>query len=348
MLDEQKKNGPRKKRQRRPTMGDVAQLAGVSQATVSLVLNDVGGSRVQASTVEAVRKAARDVGYSLTRRSRVGRGTTQTIGYVIEDTFTNPMVNIAIEAARQAAWEADAVLFVLPTLGDSQLRSAALDVLLEQRLVGVILSSFFTNRIRPPSALRNIASVLVNCYDERGQLPALLPAHADGARRGVAHLVSRGHRRIAMINGDRALDAFRDRVAGYKGALKSAGLSFDNGLFIQDCSDVTGGREATARLMDLPDPPSAIFCATDTIAIGAYEELQRRGIVVGRDVAILGFDNDPKARWLDPGLSTVEVPHAEMGRRAVQHLLAVRDHEEEICVSGNLRVATPLILRGST
>jgi LacI family transcriptional regulator len=328
-------------------MADVAEAAGVSQATVSLVMNEVGGSRVKAETAELVRATALRLGYSLTRRARVGRGGTQTIGYVIEDTITNPMVNIAIEAARQSAWDAGAVLLVLPTRGDSQLRLAALGLLMEQRLVGVVLSSFFTNRIRVPSVLRNVPSVLVNCYDESEQYPALLPAHSLGARRGVAHLIERGHQRIAMINGDRALDAFRDRAAGYKRALKSAGLPFDPALLLEDRASVAEARAATAQFMDRTLPPTAIFCATDTLAVGAYEELQSRSIRIGRDVAILGFDNDPKAQWLDPGLSTVQVPHAEMGRRAVAHLLSIRDHDEDGRISGNLRIDTPLILRGS-
>ena len=329
-------------------MADVAKAVGVSQATVSLVLNDVGGSRVHPATAEAVRQAARRIGYSITRRAPVGRGATQSIGYIIEDTLTNPMVNIAIEAARRAAWDAGCVLLVLPTQGDSRLGAEALDLLLEQRLAGVIVSSFFTNRIRPPSRLRDVRAVLVNCYTKDRELPAVLPSHSAGARAGVEHLISRGHRRIGMVNGPEWMDAFRDRAAGYRRALKAAGLAFDPTLLLSGEASLVWGRRGAAGLLAADDPPTALFCASDQLALGAYEEIRARGLAVGRDVAVLGFDDDPSARAVDPALTTVRVPHEEMGRRAVRHLLALRDGLDKGVLRGHVRLKAPLVVRNST
>nr|WP_168193170.1 LacI family DNA-binding transcriptional regulator [Rhodophyticola sp. CCM32] len=329
-------------------MTDVARAAGVSQATVSIVLNNVGGSRVNAQTAKMVRETARKLGYSINRRSRVGMGKAQTIGYIIEDTFTNPMVNIAIEQARHATWDGGAVLMVLPTQGDRRLRREALEILLDLRLVGIVISSFFTNQIKPPSILRNVNSVMVNCYSDNPAIPALLPSHEAGAREGTAHLAAQGHRRIAMINGDHWMEAFQDREMGYRRALVDAGLSFDPALVVPDNDSQDHAQSAAAHLFDLPDPPTAIFCASDRFAMGAYEEMRHRGLRVGHDVAILGFDNDPNASSLKPGLSTIEVPHGEMGRRAVEHLLAMHEDRTEGTINGHNRVPSPLILRGST
>lgn len=337
----------RVRRKTRPTMNDVAQAAGVSQATVSLVLNGIGGTRVNEPTAEAVRTAARTLGYSLNRRAPVGRGGTQTIGYVIEDTFTNPMVNIAIEAARRTAWERDCVLLVLPTHGDSQLRSAALGVLLEQRLAGIIVSSFFTNEIKVPSVLRSCPTVLLNCYTARDSVPALLPGHMEGARHGVEYLIARGHRRIGMINGFSWIDAYRDRFAGYRQALEAAGIAFDPALVTEGEPTVPDGRRAAAALLDIEDPPTAIFAAADRIALGVYEEVKRRGLRIGKDIAVLGCDDDPLAQAADPPLSTIRIPHQELGERAVGHLLAVRDGSSEGAITGRVTVDAPLILRRS-
>ena len=122
----------------RATMIDVAKLAGVSQATVSLVMNGAGGTRVAGATRKQVREAAEALGYRIWRRSPVGSGALRAVGFLVDDTITHPLVNYAIEGAREAAWENDCVLMVLPTRGDEAQRAAALDLLFGQRLLGVI------------------------------------------------------------------------------------------------------------------------------------------------------------------------------------------------------------------
>lgn len=338
---------PPKAGKRKPTMAEVAELAGVSQATVSMVMNDVGGSRVKAETAKAVRRAARTLGYSLNRRAPTGAGATQVIGYVIEDTFTNPLVNMAIEAARQTAWESGCVLLVLPTKGESRLRTAALEVLLEQRLAGVILSSLFTAEITLPRLLRSENTILLNCYTSSPRIPAVLPAHREGAIEGVRHLVQRGHRRIALINGLETMEGFADRRAGFEAALQEHGIPVNSAHVKAGDLRVLDGQRATAELMSEANPPTAIFCASDQLALGCYEELKSRGIKVGQDVAVMGFDNYPMARTLDPPLTTVAVPHAEMGEIAVRHLLAKRDGRKEDVIKGRCRVPTPLAVRDS-
>ncbi len=338
----------RRVRRHRPTMTDVAQRAGVSQATVSLVLNNVGGSRVNEETAQKVRSAARLVGYSLSRRNHIGAGTTQFIGYIIEDTLTNPLVNIAIDAARQAAWDNDCVLLVLPTKGDSSLHSAALDVLMQQRLAGVIMSSFFTSTVSIPEKLRSQRAVLLNCYSESDSVPTILPAHRQGAQSGVTHLIERGHTRIGMIIGPAWMDAYRDRLDGYRRALDAAGLPFDPALIVEGDTTPHDGQTGTDALLALDNPPSAIFCCTDQVAVGCYHTLRTRGLRIPQDVAVLGFDDDPVMRFLDPALTTIAVPHAAMGARAVAHLLALRDGNQDDVITGRTYVPAPLVVRAST
>ncbi|WDR01499.1 LacI family DNA-binding transcriptional regulator [Devosia algicola] len=331
----------------RPTMVDVAKLAGVSQATVSLVLNQVGGSRVNAETQKLVRDAAKTLGYRIWRRSPVGGGSIQTIGYLIEDTVTHPMVNIAIESARQAAWENNCVLMVLPTQGDRELRAAAIEILLGQRLAGVILSSFFTRQISVPTALRSQSKILLNCYAAAGNVPSLLPSHAAGAREAVRHLVGAGHRRIGFIKGEDWMEAYRDRQSGYVDALGEAGIKIDPVLMKMGDGSLSNAQTCTAELLGLGDPPTAIFCASDRMAMGCYEELKVRGVSIPGDVSVVGFDDDPTARYLSPPLSSVLVPHAEMGKRAVEHLIARRTGSSAGVVERRQYLDCPLIVRDS-
>jgi LacI family transcriptional regulator len=331
----------------RPTMIDVAKLAGVSQATVSLVLNDAGGTRVNASTRAKVREAAERLGYRIMRRSPAGSGAVQSIGFLIDDTITHPLVNIAIEGARQAAWENDCVLMVLPTRGDEKLRAAALDILFGQRLLGVIVGALFTGRVNLPAMLRAEPTVLINCYTDGDLAPALLPAHADGAEAATRHLIEAGHRRIGFITGDIWMDAYRERHKGYRKALRKAGIPFDPALVLAGDGLISGGHDRARELLALPNPPTALFCGSDRMAIGAYEALKETGLSIPDDISVIGFDDDPVAGYLEPPLSTILVPHEDMGYRAVAHLLARRSGDQTSRIEGRLRLDCPLVPRAS-
>ncbi|MGV3650745.1 MAG: LacI family DNA-binding transcriptional regulator [Devosia sp.] len=331
----------------RPTMIDVAKLAGVSQATVSLVLNDAGGTRVNALTRNKVREAADALGYRIMRRSPAGSGAVQSIGFLVDDTITHPLVNIAIEGARQAAWENDCVLVVMPTRGDEKLRAAALDILFGQRLLGVIVAALFTGRIRLPAVLRTEPTVLINCYTEDDLAPALLPAHAEGAEAATRHLIEAGHRRIGFITGDQWMDAYRERLKGYRAALRKAGIAFDPGLVRTGDGLISGGHDQARDLLALREPPTALFCGSDRMAIGAYEALKEAGLSIPGDVSVIGFEDDPVARYLEPPLSTILVPHEDMGQRAVAHLLGRRSGDETQRIEGRLRLDCPLVTRAS-
>lgn len=332
----------------RPTMVDVAKLAGVSQATVSMVLNDTGGTRVQERTRKHVRDAAEQLGYRVWLRAPVGRGGLQAIGFVVDDSTGNPIVNKAIDAAQQLAWDNGAVLVVLPTQGDEQLRASALELLFAHRVVGVIFAAFYTREYSLPQKMQAVPTVLINCFSKSDAAPAVLPAHAQGAEMAVRHLVAAGHRRIGFINGDDWMVASRDRLRGYKRALKRAGITFDPNLVSSGNWLLSGGHDCTKALLALDNRPTAIFCASDKMAIGCYEAIKEVGLRIPDDISVVGFDDDPTARYLDPPLTTILVPHEEMGRRAITHLYAKRSRTDRSAViTGRLQIECPLVERNS-
>jgi LacI family transcriptional regulator len=332
----------------RATMSDVAKQAGVSQATVSMVLNETGGTRVTQQTRDAVRKAAEDVGYQVWRRSAVGSGSLQAIGFVIDDSTSNPLVNRAVDAARQLAWENDAVLVVLPTQNDDRLRAAALELLMAHRVVGIVFSAFFTREYTLPQKLASVPVVLINCHAKHDVAPSILPAHAKGAEAAVTHLTGFGHRRIGFINGESWMEASKERLLGYKRGLRKAGIGFDPALVHQGNWTLSGGYGATKRLLDLDDRPTAIFCASDEMAIGCYEAIKEAGLRIPGDISVIGFDDMPSSRHLEPSLTTVRVPHEDMGHRAITHLYAKRGPVGTLgVISGRLQIECPLIERNS-
>ena len=328
-------------------MTDVAKRAGVSQATVSLVLNDAGGTRVTAATRLRVHEAAEALGYRIWRRAPVGSGSLRAVGFLVDDTITHPLVNYAIEGAREAAWENECVLMVLPTQGDAALRAAALELLFGQRVLGVLLAAVYTGQIDLPGALRTVPTVLINCVDRANHAPALIPAHAAGADTATSHLIEAGHGRIGFIVGEPWMFASRERLRGYHAALRRAGLRYDRRLVRHGDGLVTGGHDQAVELMRLPNPPTAIFCASDRMALGVYEALKEMGLRIPTDVSVVGFDDDPLSRYLEPPLTTIRVPHDEMGRRAIADLAGRSHPGDDSRIRGRLEIDCPLVVRAS-
>ena len=300
-------------------MMDVAKAAGVSQTTVSLVLNGVPGIRISTAARERVLAAAAALRYRVGPR---GAGKLRVIGFLADELSTSPFAVLSADAARDAALEANAMLVVAACRGDPALEAAMLELWESQHVTDVIYSRIFTCRADPPPQLARHRSVLLNCYDAAGAYPAVVPSERRGAAAATRHLLQAGHRRVALINGEPWMEAARDRAAGYRHALRSFGIGIDPALICEGDWTVVSGRTGAQRLMSLPRPPTAIFCANDPMAAGACEVLRGLGLRIPEDVSVVGYDDQPLARTLIPPLTTVDLPHAEMGRFAVAGLLA--------------------------
>ena len=176
-------------------------------------------------------------------------------------------------------------------------------------------------------------------------IPTILPDEVQGGVTATRALIDAGHTRIGYINGP--LDAFpasHGRLLGYRTALRDSGIRFDESLVKEGDWWQESAIEHTAALLDLPEPPSAIFCANDWMAMGAYEVARDRGLRIPEDLAIVGFDNRTEiADHLRPGLTTVALPYRTMGARAVQVLL---DADLRSAVAPEL-ITCPLVRRSS-
>jgi LacI family transcriptional regulator len=333
-------------RARGPTMTEVAAEAGVSQTTVSLVLNDAQGARLSAETRERVIAAAQRLGYRLARRaaSMQAAGAT-TIGFVVNEISTDPWMAIAMDGARDKAWEQGLTISAAVTRGDAELEEAVLAQMTAQPMLGLIYGTIHTRRITPPPALYRVPTVLLNCYVADRSLPSVVPAEVAGGHTATRRLIRAGHRRIGYINGEALMDACRDRLKGYRQALAAADLPFDPELVRPGNWEPSAGYEQTRALMQLADPPSAIFCANDLMAVGCIEALKELGMQVPEDVAVIGYDDREIAQFTHPPLTTVLLPHFEMGSEAaaclIEHARRPRPRPAQI------KIECPLIERKS-
>lgn len=331
-------------------MIDVGRLAGVSQSSVSMVLNNMEGARIAEGTRLRVEEAARTLGYELPglRRTRHRKLERRTIAYLVDEISTSPHPVVNLDGARDAGWEQGFLVSAHVTRSDPALEATTLEAILaDPSVLGIIYSTIFTRRITPPEALRRLPSILLNCYDEERSLSSILPAEVVGGFTATTHLTGLGHRRIGLINGEPWMDAAADRLKGFRQALATSDLPFDESLVRHgDWLPLTGYQHAM-ELLSRPDRPTAIFCANDKMAAGALEAAAELKLKVPGDVSILGYDDEELSRYTNPPLSTVVLPNYEMGRRAVESLIRLshgtRPHRPHL-----VKVDGPLVLRGST
>ncbi|MBQ0942784.1 LacI family DNA-binding transcriptional regulator [Ideonella sp. 4Y16] len=331
-------------------MTDVAKAAGVSQSTVSMVLNNASGARLSAETRARVLQEAMALGYRLPHRDpSLPTGPTKqqpVIGYLVDEISTSPHPVVSLDGARDAAWEQGCVLQVAVTRSNPEQENATIAAMLNQPgLVGVVYSTIFTRPVEVPEALLARPLVLLNCHDDRRRLPAVVPSEVAGGHAATEYLIAQGHTRIAFINGEPWMEAAQDRLKGYRRALATADLPFDPQLLREGDWMSGSGYEQALALMALPRPPSAIFCANDLMALGALEALKHLGLRVPADVSVIGYDDQEISRHTHPPLTTLVLPNEEMGRTAVELLLSLAAGER--LPRALTKIAGPVVVRES-
>ncbi|MFC5546955.1 LacI family DNA-binding transcriptional regulator [Massilia aerilata] len=314
-------------RGRRPTMTDIAKLAGVSQSTVSLVINHLSGAKVSRATRETVLRIARELGYPLERHhgridNRPG-AARNLIVYLTDELTTSPHAMQTMDGAKDGAWDQDCLVAAFATRGDPEQEQAVLARMLDHpALLGVIYATIFTRAVSLPPALEGVPTVLLNCHEREPAHPAVVPAERQGGYTATMHLVANGHRRIGFINGEGWIEAAGDRLQGYRLALAEAGIAFDPLLVREGDWQVDSGYAHALSLLDAPDRPSALFCANDLMALGALDAARERKLAVPRALSVVGYDDQDLARYTHPPLTTVLLPNYEMGRWAAENLIA--------------------------
>lgn len=326
------------------TTHDVARRAGVSQATVSLVLGGNPRARVSAQTRERVVRAAGELGY---RPNLVARGLVQrksyAIGVMVPD-LSNPFfLDVVVGVQRVAA---EAGYAVLP--GDVREVSPQrhLEALLGRQVDGVILDGFGALALQE-GALGGMKVVLVDEPSERW--PGVASDALGAGRMAAEHLLGLGHTRLAFAGPASDVHGLRMRERGFFQALREAGISLPTELLRRVPPTVSGGLAAMKSLLALPlaQRPTACFCAVDLVAAGALKACLTAGVAVPGTMSIVGCDDVELARVLTPELTTVRVPARELGARAARLLIRQLDGEGAAPKPGK-PLPVKLVIRGTT
>ncbi|MDA9556735.1 DNA-binding transcriptional regulator CytR [Vibrio sp.] len=325
------------------TMKDVAQLAGVSTATVSRAL--MNPEKVSSLTRKRVEDAVLETGYSpnaLTRNLR--RNESKTIVVMIPN-ITDPYFNDIIRGVEDTASDNGYVVLLCDN-SQSQSNSAAMSQFLTKQADGILLLGSDIHIDTSKSDQKALPPMAMACeYSPELELPTVHIDNLTSAFEAVNYLTRMGHTRIAQISGpkDAALCQFRHQ--GYQQALRRAGISLNERHCISGDYSFESGSQAVRTLMRQPDAPTAIFCHNDVMAIGAMQELKKLGLQVPKDVSLIGFDDITFSAFCDPPLTTMSQPRYEMGCQAMQILLSSLRGEE--VANGSRLLDTNLVVRAS-
>ncbi|KQV13272.1 LacI family transcriptional regulator [Kitasatospora sp. Root187] len=332
----------------RVRMSDVAAAAGVSTATVSMVLSGAGNDRISPQTQARVREAAEAAGYapnSVARSLRTQR--SRTIGLISDTIATTPFAGRMLAGANDVARDHGHLVILVNTDDDAEQERKAILALAGQQVDAMLYARMWHRAVDAPAGLPADA-VFLDCRPTEGGWPAVVPDDRQGGASATRELVAAGHRRIAYVDAPNPEDVVASelRHQGYLQVLAESGITPDPALHVRATTDAAGGRAAVEGLLDLPAErrPTAIFCFNDRMAMGAYTAAHRRGLVIPDDLSIVGYDDQQLiASELDPPLTTVALPHYEMGRWAMEVALGLRESDR----NDPLLMNCPIIRRDS-
>lgn len=307
------------------TMKEVAQEAGVSIATVSRVLNGKDRGRIKPEIAREIKRIAEDLGYrpNLVARNLKTR-SSRILGFISDEIATTPFAGRIMLGAQDAARELGYILLTVNTGNDANLESRQIDVVKQYGADGFLYAMMYHRKVEVPETLDGLPVVIVDAEDARGRRPSICPDEYGIGYTATRRLLDAGCRRIAYFGADVPIVAQGERLAGYRAALEESPVGFDERLVLAiDEHDLHGD---VPRLFDALHP-DGVFCFNDVRAHLAYREADRLGLVVGKDLSVVGVDNQPFiAGILSPALTSVELPHYEMGYWSVRKLVSLIEH----------------------
>ncbi len=330
---------------RRPKIRDIATRLGVSPATVSRALSGTG--LVAEPTLSRIRDAARELNYRPNVSARNLRTRRSMAVLMVVRDIGNPFYLEIMKGVEQAAREAGYAVLMGNTENDPDRESEYFDMLRDGHADGMILmTGKLPARIDGGDSLASLPLVVALETIEGSGLPHVQIDNLAAAREAVRYLAALGHRRIAHITGPLPEVMSTWRRDGWRAAMAEAGLPVPDGYEQRGDYLLRSGRELCGVLLDLPEPPTAIFCANDEMAFGAIHELHRRGLDVPADVSVVGFDDIYLSEAIFPPLTTVSQPRVEIGRAAMSLLLQVISGGE--VAETPIVLPTELVIRGTT
>jgi LacI family transcriptional regulator len=305
------------------TLRDVARVAAVHPGTVSRALNPETRRLVNEETAQRVLEAAEALGY---RPNPIARGLktnrSYTIGVLVPD-LTNPLFPPIVRGIQDRLEAAGYTPLIANTDNDRERERNDFEAMLARQVDGVITATARLDHVMlDEMTAAGLPIVLVNRRLEDGELPSASPDDQEGARLAVQHLAGLGHTRIAHVAGPQEVSTGHARYVGFIGGMEQAGLAVDPALVLfGNAFTEPEGRRLCAELLDADAGATAIVAGNDLMALGCYDVLDERGIGCPEQISVVGFNDMPFSERFNPPLTTIGIPHYEIGSAAAELLL---------------------------
>jgi LacI family transcriptional regulator len=327
-----------------PKLAEVARAAGVSRMTASRALNNRPG--VSRPVREEILRLAGEMGYSVnltaqklaSRRNRI----LALVAVQMHSPYVSEVVVGAVRAARMAGYE----MLLYSLLDPDEQLPATVTQVIGQIAQGVIALLPYTHDYFGALRAAGVPLITVESSVELTEFPTIATDGYNGARDAMRHLMALGHRRIGYITGNERMASAVQRRRGYENGLTERGIRLDRTLIARGDYTQPSGIEAARRLLTLRHPPTAIFSGNDVQALATMAVASEIGLRIPEDLSVVGFDDIPQASQVHPPLTTVRQPMQQMGRSAVNTLLAMLAGIE--VASPVLTLPTELVVRKST
>lgn len=333
----------------RSTIHDIAKKLDITASTVSRALKD--HPRISEATKKAVLKAAEKLNYQPNHIAAALRNGRSKIIGVIVPTADRSFFASVVRGVEEVANAAQYNVMICQSYDDQQKETKTVETLLNTRVDGILVSlakgteSFqHFHKVQK----KGIPLILFDRTNEDLDVSSVVIDDYLGAYKAVEHLIQQGCRRIAHFTNIKKISIYRERLRGYRQALEDYGIPFDEKLIVESNMQLEDGRESMQRLLQLNEPPDAVFSASDYSAMGAMQILKERNIKIPDQVALVGFGNEPFTGFTDPQLSTIDQKSKEMGRAAAQIFLELMQKDNKTNVSKTIVLKPELIIRTSS
>lgn len=326
------------------TIKDIAKHAGVGTTTVSRVLNE--HPYVSEEKRQKVLQTIEELDYRPNYSAKSLRSNTTTmIGFLTDEVATTPYAVDIIRGAQEAASKRNHVLLVMNTGNSFESVEDAVEFLLERQVAGIIYAAHFHRAVQLPENIYQVPTVLANCYVEDHSLPSAVPDEFMGGYNAIKCLIEAGHRRIGFFTVSApAIDAAEGRLQGYKHALAEHNIPYDESLILPMSDIPQENYDRTIQFLEMDAPATAIFAGIDRMATACYAAIAAKGLRIPEDIAVVGFDNQTGiGDHLIPSLTTIQLPHYEMGEWAFNQLF-IEQSEDRVMPH---KIECPIVLRNS-
>lgn len=334
---------------KKTTIYDIAEKLGLTAATISRALNN--NTKISEKTRKLVQETAMEMNYeqnTLAKALKIGKSFN--VGVIVPRIDSNFFASV-IRGIEEELYPKGYHVIICQTHDQEDLETGNINSLLNAQVDGILMSISNAkngNTIFESILKKNVPLIF---FDRKKAIQGVSSVTIDdfnGAYTATKHLIEQGCKRIAHLSNDRRLEIFKNRYLGYKQAIIDHGLAYDESLVIETFSKVIEGRKSTKLLLDLPNPPDAIFSSSDFTALGAIEEIKANRLKIPEDISVIGFSNEPFTRFMELSITSVDQFPVEMGRQAALVFLDEVDGDLKTKKTRQIILQPELIVRKSS